>query len=236
MIQLNLLPDVKLEYIKAQRSRRLVTTIAVLASLVAIALLVILFSVDALQKKHLNDLKNDISSESSQLQHKPDINKILTVQNQLQSLTQLHDSKPAASRLFDYLNQVTPANVNINNFSIDFTQQTATITGTADALSSVNKYVDTLKYTKFTVKDSNGSPAFNNVVLSSFGLDTGSQDKTQAASYTITLAYDKTIFDVTQDVKLVVPNLVTTRSQLDQPTDLFKASPAPSDSAKKGGN
>lgn len=237
MIQLNLLPDVKLEYIKAQRSRRLVTTIAVLASLAAIALLVILFSVDALQKKHLSDLESDIKSESSQLQQKPDINKILTVQNQLQSLTQLHDSKPAASRLFDYLNQVTPANVNINNFSIDFSQQTVTITGTADALSSVNKYVDTLKYTKYAVKGgSDSNPAFSNVVLSSFGLDTSAQDKSQSATYTINLSYDKTIFDVTQDIKLSVPNLVTTRSQLDQPTDLFKASPAPSDSAKKGGN
>ena len=63
-------------------------------------------------------------------------------------------------------------------------------------------------------------------MLSSFGLSQRRQDQSQAANYTITLAYDKNIFDITQNSKLSVPNLVTTRSQIDQPTDLFKAPPA----------
>jgi Tfp pilus assembly protein PilN len=227
MIQLNLLPDVKLEYIKAQRSRRLVFGVSILVTAASVALLLLLLSVDGLQKKHLNDLSNDISSESSQLQKKPNINKILTVQNQLQSLTALHAGKPAASRLFDYLNELTPANVNITDLKIDFTQQTANITGTADTLSNVNKYVDTLKFTTYTSGgDSTKTAAFSNIVLSTFSLNTGSQDPTQAANYTIDLSYDQNIFDITQNIKLVVPNLVTTRSQLDQPTDLFKAPPA----------
>ena len=154
MIQLNLLPDVKLEYIKAQRSRRLVFSVSVLVTIASVALLLLLLSVEGLQKKHLSDLNNDISSETSKLQNEPQINKILTVQNQLESLTALHAGKPAATRLFDYLNQVTPANVNITDFSIDFTKQTTTVTGTSDSLSSVNKYVDTLKFTTYTT-DSN---------------------------------------------------------------------------------
>lgn len=232
MIQLNLLPDVKLEYIKAQRSRRLVFSVSVLVTVVSVVLLLLLLSADGLQKKHLNDLSRDISSESSKLQKEPNINKILTVQNQLQSLTALHAGKPAVSRLFDYLNELTPANVNITDLKVDFTQQTATITGTSDSLSNVNKYIDTLKFTTYTTKDNpTKTPAFSNIVLSSFSLSTGSQDPSQAANYTISMAYDKNIFDITQNVKLLVPNLVTTRSQLDQPTDLFKAEPAPT----KGG-
>lgn len=225
MIQLNLLPDVKLEYIKAQKSRRLVLSVAVLVSIVAIAILLVLLGVDGLQKKHLNDLNSDISSETNKLQQEPQISKVMTVQNQLESLTALQAGKPAASRLFDYLNEVTPVQVSINSLSADFTQQTVSITGTADTLASVNKYVDTLKYTNYTT-DSNPTKtnAFSNVVLSSFGLNSGTADPAQAASYTITLSYDTNIFDITQSVKLSVPSLVTTRSQLDQPTDLFKAS------------
>ncbi|HTB48997.1 MAG TPA: PilN domain-containing protein [Verrucomicrobiae bacterium] len=235
MIQLNLLPDVKLEYIKAQRGRRLALSIALIVSGVSIVLLVLLLSIDGLQKKHLNDLNRDIASESSQLQSEPQIGKILTVQNQLESLTALHAAKPAASRLFDsYLNELTPAQVSISSFNIDFTKQTMTITGTADALSSVNQYVDTLKYTTYTSGDSStAKPAFSNVVLSNFGLNTGTKDTTQAATYTITLAYDPNIFDITQSVNLSVPHLVTTRSELDQPTDLFKAPPV---TATKGSN
>lgn len=228
MMQLNLLPDVKMQYIKAQRSRRLVLSISIITTVAAVALLLLLLSVDGLQKKHLSDLNKDIKSESSKLQHEPQIDKMLTVQNQLSSLTELHATKPAAARLFDYLNQVTPAKVNITDLTVDFTQQTATITGTSDSLANVNKYVDTLKYTKFSADGSNKvQPAFNNVVLSSFGLNTDSQDSNQAASYTITIAYNKDIFDITKNVQLSVPSVTTTRQNIGQPTDLFQAAPVP---------
>jgi Tfp pilus assembly protein PilN len=226
MIQLNLLPDVKLEYIKAERSRRLVLSVSFLVAAASIALLLLLLSVSGLQKKHLNDLTNDIAANSKKLQKEPQITKILTVQNQLQSLTALHAQEPAAGRLFDYLNQVTPANVNITDLKADFTDQTMTITGTADSLSNVNKYIDTLKYTTFTSQDnSKPAPAFSNIVLSSFSLDTGSQDASQAAKFTIALSFEETIFDITQNVKLLVPSVTTTRLSVDQPTDLFKAAP-----------
>lgn len=224
MIQFNLLPDVKLDYIKAQRSRRLVVGTSVIVSAVSIALLILLLSVDGLQKKHISDLSSDISTQSSQLQKKQNINTVLTVQNQLESLTNLHNAKPAAGRLFDYLNSVTPATVSITSLNIDFTQYTMSISGTADSLSSVNKYVDTLKLTTYNVGNdpSTNAQAFSNVVLTGFSLTTGAKDASQAASFTITLAYDKTIFDTTKSIALVVPT-VTTRAQLQNPTDLFKA-------------
>jgi Tfp pilus assembly protein PilN len=226
MIQLNLLPDVKLQYIKARRDRRMIMTLSVLISAAAVGLLILLLAVNGLQKKHINDLSEDIASESSQLQKQPDINKILTVQNQLGSLTNLHAGKPAANRLFDYLNSLTPSQVAITNFRIDFTQQTITVTGTADALASVNKYVDTLKFTTYTSdKAADSAKAFSNVVLSSFGIATGDTSGKPAA-FTVTFSYDKNIFDVSQDVKLNIPNSTTTRADLDKPSDLFEAAPA----------
>lgn len=226
MIQLNLLPDVKLQYIKAQRQRRLVFSVSVLVAAASVGVLLFLLSIGGLQKKHLSDLSDDIKSETSELQKKPDISRILTVQNQLQSLTDLHSQKPAASRLFTYLVQLTPAKVNINNMEINFTEQTISITGTSDKLSNVNKYADTLKYTGYTTgKDSEKTPAFSDVVLSNFNLNTDTEDPGQAANYTIDASYDETIFDITQKVRMVVPHQVTTRVQSDQPTDLFKAPP-----------
>lgn len=235
-MQLNLLPAVKMEYIKAQRSRRLVLSVSVLVTVAALALLLLLLSVSGLQKKHLSDLNKDIATESNKLQSEPQINKMLTVQNQLGSLTQLHATEPAASRVFTYLNQVTPVNVSITDFSIDFTQQTATITGTSANLADVNQYIDTLKHATFTTKDNNTpQPAFSNIVLSSFSINTDTADAGQAANYTISLSYDTTIFDNTQNVTLSVPKLTTTRLTTDQSqpkTDLFQAAPQPT---KKGG-
>jgi hypothetical protein len=221
MIELNLLPDVKLDYIKAQQTRRLVISVSLLVSAVAVLLLILLLAANGLQKKHLSDLGRDIATSSQKLQNEPNINKILTVQNQLQSLTDLHASKPAASRLFDYFNQMTPVNVSISTLNIDFTQQTATINGSADSLGSVNKYTDTLKFTTYDNGTGVNSKAFSNVLLSSFGVS-DSGGNSQPTNYTITMAYDKNIFDITQQIKLEVPNLTTTRSSLGQPIDLFQ--------------
>jgi Tfp pilus assembly protein PilN len=232
MIQLNLLPDIKLEYIKAERTRRLVSVTALLVTAASVGLLVILLSVSGLQKKHIKDLSEDIKSESSELQKKPQIAKVLTVQNQLGSLTDLHAAKPAASRLFDFLNQVTPVEVDITNLDIKFTEKTVTITGTADALSSVNKYIDTLKFTTYRADKSKSTPAFSGIVLSSFGLTTGASQNNHPANYTVTLLYDEAIFDITQKISLSVPtNKVTTRSEVDQPKDLFQPAPVKSTEA-----
>ncbi|HVX56648.1 MAG TPA: PilN domain-containing protein [Candidatus Saccharimonadales bacterium] len=226
MTQLNLLPDVKLQYLRAQRQRRLVFTISVLVSAVSLIILLMLLSADGLQHKHLNDLNNDISTETQQLKHKPQINKMLTVQNQLGSLTQLHSQEPAAARLFVYLNQVTPSSVAITDFNIDFTKQTITLTGTSGTLANVNTYVDTLKKANFTVGNSKTSqPAFSNVVLSSFSLNTGSQQPGQAANYTVTLDYNPEIFFITENITLSVPTETATRQNGGQASDLFQAAP-----------
>lgn len=227
MIQLNLLPDVKQEYIKAQRSRRLVVSVAVIACAVSIGILVFLLLISAAQAKHLSDLNKDIASDTAKLKQQSQIDKILTVQNQLQSLTALHDGKPAVSRVFDYLNQVTPAQVSINSFTIDFTTQDITIAGTADSLSSVNKYIDTLKFTTYKTDSGTSTKAFNNVVLTSFAIS-GSGGGSQSATYSIKFKYDPPLFDVTQKTTLIVPTVTTTRSSLDKPTDLFQPAPVQS--------
>jgi Tfp pilus assembly protein PilN len=223
MIELNLLPDVKMEYIKAQNLRRMTFTISALVTVVAVVLLGFLISVNQLQKKHLSDLTDDITRDSAQLKSKKDISKILTVQNQLASLTALHAGKPAASSLFTYLNQVTPSDVDISNLHVDFTANTMAITGGANSLSDVNKYIDTLKFTTYKTADGGKTAAFGNVVMSSFAVNSEAKDGSKPASYTINLSYDPKIFDITQKVTLKIPNITTTRASLDNPTPLFQA-------------
>ncbi|HWB38797.1 MAG TPA: PilN domain-containing protein [Candidatus Saccharimonadales bacterium] len=208
---------------KAQRTRRFVSGISLLVALVSIIILAVMLMVGGLQKKHLTDLANDVKTNTNKLKNEPQINEILTVQNQLESLTALHAAKPEASQLFTYLNQVTPAKVNINDISVDFTQDTITITGSTDTLSSVNQYVDTLKLTTYTTNQTNTSaPAFSNVVLSSFSVSASGNAST-AASYSVNFKYDPTIFNITQSTKLHVPSTTTTRAGLDSLDDLFKS-------------
>ena len=61
MIQFNLLPDVKLEYIKAKRTKRSVMLVSIIATGVALGISIMLFlTVSVLQKQHINNLNNDI--------------------------------------------------------------------------------------------------------------------------------------------------------------------------------
>lgn len=218
MIQFNLLPDVKLEYIKARRLKRAVIVLSGATAIASVVLLVLLFLVvGVFQKKHLNDLSADIKKESAQLQAIPDLNKILTIQNQLNSLPGLQAKTPVTSRLFAYIQQSTPNTLYISSLSLDVASQKMTIQGRADSLSTVNKYVDTMKFTKFsTASDPTEKNLLSDIVLSSFNRD----DKT--ASYTIDLKFDAAWFDVTNDIKLNIPQgLVTTRSETEKPTGVF---------------
>src|SRR4051812_16420863 len=119
-VQFNLLPDVKLEFAKQQRAKRFVYTISALASAAAIAVFIISFvSVNIFQKKLLDNAGKDITSYTQKIKSIPDLDKVLTIQNQLNSLPALHQQKHYTSRLFIYLPQITPTSVNISKIDID---------------------------------------------------------------------------------------------------------------------
>jgi len=229
-VQFNLLPDIKMTFVKAQRTKRLVVLVAFLVTGVSLAIfLVILLTVTGLQKKQLSDADKDIKKYAAQLKNTKDLDKILTIQTQLKSLAELHQQKKAASRLFTYLSQVTPANVNIGKISIDFSTNSMQIGGTTDTLANVNKFIDTLKFTKYKTdeKDTDAKKAFASVVETSFSLDA------KGASYELGVSYDEALFSNDTKIILVVPQQTTTRSVLNDPSlILFNGglgSPQPAD-------
>lgn len=222
MIQFNLLPDIKLTYVKAQRAKRRTISIALLVTAGSVGLFLLMLGyVNIIQKHQLSNLDKDIQRSSNQIKSIKDLDKILTVQNQLKSLADLHQQKPVVSRLYTYLNQITPVNVNLGSLTLDFTDTTLSMVGTADSLQTVNKFADTLKFTTYkTDTDSEEVKAFSSVVLSSFNRD----DK--SANYEFTITFDPELFNSANKITLVVPQQqITTRSFTEQPdTALFNGS------------
>lgn len=222
MIQFNLLPDIKIQYLRARRQKQMVVLVSVITTIACVAVLIVLVSVVfVLQKKNLSDLGKDITAASQELKSTPDLTKMLTVQNQLKALPGLHQDKPAANRIFGYLTQSTPEKASISRYNVDFETLTMTISGSANNLVTVNTFVDTLKFTTYHTKNaaSDEKKAFSSVVLSSFGRDS------KGASYTITFTFDPVIFSQAEEVTLTVPNKITTRSQTEQPSALFQEQP-----------
>jgi len=232
MIQFNLLPDVKLEYIKAERTKRLVMASASIVTAVSLAVLIILVMVvNVINAKTITDLRKDITATSDKIKETPELDKILTVQNQLNNLSMLHDQKPVVSKLNGFIQQLTPDTVTISEFEVDFEESVITVSGAAldtdvtskQALSQVNKFVDSVKFTTFMAPDPNDSqkkietPAFKDVVLEEF--ERGKKE----ASYTIKFSFDPIIFDsnanisLQRDSRLKQTEQITTRSLLFKP-------------------
>lgn len=224
MIQLNLLPDVKLEYIKAEKLRSLVASISVIVTAIAVVILVIMLIVDFAQKADISSVKNQINTSTSTLKAKPSINTILTVQNQLKSLTSLYASRPVASSLFTtYLSQVTPEAVSLNQFTADFVKHNLVLSGATNNLTTVNQYVDTLKLTTYSINGSSSSTgAFSNIVLTNFGYNSDATNPAQAASFTIDLDFDPNLFSATQTINLNIPNIILTHAQSADINSLFE--------------
>ncbi len=218
MIQFNMLPQVKIDYIKTKRLKRAVIAGSVAFAGLSIAIVLVTLSLSAVQKRHLSNLDKDIKKLTAELESIPDLSKMLSVQNQLNTLPTLYAGRPAVKRLPGYLDQTTPSGtIGLNRVTVDFSTSKLEVAGTGKSLEEVNRYVDTLKFTSYRVGDvAETTPAFTDVVLGTFGRD----DK--GASFTITLTFNPAIFDQSQDIQLVIPQIVTTRSQVEsQTTNLF---------------
>jgi Tfp pilus assembly protein PilN len=225
MIELNLLPEVKQEYIKAQRIKRLVFSVCVIISIASVTLFVLLFLVESWQKHTLSNVSSDVTSKTNELKGKPHLNEVLTVQNQLSSLNTLHRSEPITTRLFDYLNQVTPSNLTISSLTVDFTANTLTLSGSATDTSTINQFIDTLNFTKYYIGSDKTTltNAFSSVVLSSDS-QSNQNNTSLPASYSATTNFDPALFDSSKQISLYIPNQITTRSTLENPGPLFTQS------------
>lgn len=199
MIQFNLLPDVKKQYIQAKKTKRLIISTSFLVSGIAIAVVVLFVSyVQVGQKKYINDLTKDIEKETASIQSIEDLDTMLTVQNQLTLLPGLHEQKPETSRLFTYLSQLIPSTAPVSTLSLNMEGSTLDISGSADSIATINKLIDTLK--AVTYKSDNSTEQIKVFTVNTSRINGDSS----SASYQLSLTFDPVIFDNTKKVTLSV--------------------------------
>lgn len=224
MITLNLLPDIKKDYLKAKRTKRMFMTIAFFMSTGAIASVVLMsMYVFGVQNLLITSDQHSIDDSIKTLTSVEDLDKIVSVQNQLRALPGLHEDKPAATKLFGYLATITPNSVSLNSINIKFEDNVIEAKGIGEDFKAVNTFVDTLKNANYTYKDGPESQlAFSNVVLDTIGVN---KDE---SSFKVLFEFEPDIFDNNlEGLKLTVPNITSTRSETEKPKSLF-------DSPKEG--
>ena len=202
MIQINLIPDVKQELIRAQRARTTVISVAIIAGIIALGLVALLASyVFGAQTLRSSLLDNAIKSESQELASVPDLTNTLTIQNQLTKLDDMHSNKEIDSRLFDILastNPPAPNNVTISTLEYDPTSELIQIEGqAANNYAAVEVFKKTILNTVVTYRDESDEivemPLTDMVSIeeTSYGEDASGQ---KVLRFTISFMYPKEVF------------------------------------------
>lgn len=245
MTQLNLLPDVKKEFIQAQRTKNTVIGVSILVTIGSVALTVLLLLTVYLVQPALVGIKQgEVDSRADELRAVPDIDKYLTIQNQLEALPELHDGKVVYSRLYDFLKILNPAppnNIRLSSLQVDEENKIIIFTGITSGFQSFNVFQDTLRNANVTYKQENGEktkePLFaeGGIVIQSQSLATS--QGTQELSFTLEATYMESAFSPgVINPKLSVPNIQTTQSVTGTPgrasAPLFDEDAAPQGGAQ----
>ncbi|MGD8374048.1 MAG: hypothetical protein PVI21_04280 [Candidatus Woesebacteria bacterium] len=231
-IQLNLLPDVKKEYLKSQKNKAMVISGAILVTIASVAISVLLvIYVLVGQQLQMSIITGEIKDKTTELNNVQNLEKYLTIQNQLAALPGLHDGKGAYSRMFTFLpilNPSAPNNVKLSVFQLSAadSEGAAYFTGTTATYESLNVFLDTLNNAEVTYTPQGSTQPtvakmFTSAIVQSSSL--ASVNNVSTVSFTIRAIYDPAVFDATNtDVTASVPNIVTTPSVTGSP--LFEQS------------
>jgi Tfp pilus assembly protein PilN len=148
MIEINLIPDVKQELLKAERTRAVVISGAILTCIIAgsvVALLAVYVFGVQLGRNLLAD--NSIKNGSEKLAEVEDLSKTITIQNQIDRINTLNETKTVDSRLFDVLSAVIPPapnDVQISLLSVNSEESTITLEGQTRAYDSMEVFKKTI--------------------------------------------------------------------------------------------
>lgn len=147
MIEINLIPDVKQELLKAQRTRALVISGSIITCIVAggiVVLLVLYLGVQGLRGLAVDKSIKDGSAELAKVE---DLSKMLTIQNQLSRIDELSAQKQIDSRVFDVLSAVIPPapnDVQVSRLTTNTEESTITIEGQTRAYDSMEVFKKTV--------------------------------------------------------------------------------------------
>lgn len=243
MIQINLVPDVKQEMLRAQRMRNFTISMAIVVGLVAAGVVVILGLVYGAQVAVEKITESSIDGEYKKLKDTKDINQALTIQNQLNSISSISDKKSMNSRLLDVIaaiNPPAPNDVKLSNVTVDPKERKITLEGSAaGGYTATDIFRKTILNTKISftrggTTDEETVPLTEEATLqdTSFGEDVTGQ---KVVRFTMVFTYPDGMLDNTlAHVRITTPvaQIDVTDSKTRVPDSMFstKASDAKGDS------
>ena len=153
MIEINLLPDVKRDLIKAQQLRNIVTFVSIIIGGVMLAGVVLLFLTTQGQQFVMGLKTNDISNKFAEMQKIKDGETAATLRNQLNAIQKIRNASPDTSRLIGtILPAIQTTGENAVQFSaVNYDPETriVSIEGQAgNGFPALEAFIKTIKYSQ----------------------------------------------------------------------------------------
>lgn len=168
--EINLVPEVKSQMIKALKLRNLVLFICIVVSAVSVGAVVVLFGIKSGQDIAMASQDGKLETMSAKLLGYEELGDLVTIQDQLDKLQDLSQNKTVLSRVFGALGVMLPAGddvVQLSELRVDLSTNALRMEGQADArvdplidyrvLESFKKGVELTKYDYGRYVDANGT-------------------------------------------------------------------------------
>lgn len=239
MIQINLVPDVKQEMLRAQRMRNVAISLSILVGVVAVGIVVALALILGAQTAVQKFQDGQITDGYKKLSNVSDLNSSLTVQNQLSTISGQNNKRTIDSRLLDVLaaiNPLPPNDVKISKVTLDPIAGSIALEGSAaGGYPATDVFRKTILNTKVSSTNSSQSVNLTNDVTlqdTSYGEDASGA---KVVRFTIMFNYPNGMLDNSMSgvtVTSPVARIDVTDSKIQIPDNMF------SQAAKdiKGGN
>ena len=141
--EINLVPDVKQEMIKAQKMRNFILFVCIIVSAAAIGIVVILAGIVGGQNIRLGGQDSRLDAMSAKINSYEELSELLTIQGQLSKLSEISNNKTVLSRVFNFLDVLLPTGldtITISELNVNLENSTLSFDGQADAGTS--PYID----------------------------------------------------------------------------------------------
>ena len=236
MIEFNLLPDVKQDFVRTRQLKRVIISVMALASGVAVGAVVLLaMYIYGAQPLMQSGADKHIDEVASSLKNNKNLTRDLTIQNQLATLPKIHAQKGNYTTIFDLVKAINPAepnNVRFSKMTLNPLDSTISFEGNTRDYNAIVVFRDTMKNAKINYtmvvdgesEQRKNETLFTDVAFTDVGIgkDTSGQD---VASFKVTAGYSADIFSASaKNQKVFIPKKTTTPSS--DNVQLFSDEPA----------
>lgn len=144
-LEINLVPDIKGEMIKALKLRNLIFFLCIVVASASVGVTFIFGVIAGGQQIAIDSKQNTISNLSAKIKSYSDLNDFLTIKDQLSNISTLTGDKRVFSRTFNILSALIPTgadSITISKLSVSFADDQPTYNFEAQANAGTEPYID----------------------------------------------------------------------------------------------